>query len=146
MRIFKATVTALVAALSLSATVTSATATGYGNGGHHGQPTYGWQWQVPANYHGHGGGHGHQGHNWGHYNNYSWYSVHGVGYHDHLNVRYGPGVRNHVVYTLPYNAHGIQLQDCTVISTSRGPSRWCLVVHQGHVRGWVNARYLAQSH
>ncbi len=146
MRIFKATALALVAALSVSATASTATATGAGNPVH---PLYGYghaQPVHPVNYHGHQG-HVNYGHsNWGHYNNYSWYGVHGVGYHDHLNVRHGPGVRNHVVYTLPYNAHGIQLHDCTVIPTSHGHSRWCLVAYQGHVRGWVNARFLAQSH
>ena len=94
-------------------------------------------------YHGHGHQHGNP---WGHYNSHSWYQVHGVGYHDHLNVRYGPGVRNHVGFTLPYNAQGVRLRDCTIIATSRGPSRWCLVSYQGQVRGWVNARFLAQSH
>ncbi len=141
MRFFKATALAVIAALSVSATAASATGYGYGN-----QPHYGYTGPAhTVTYHGHGYGNGHHT-NWGHYNAYSWYQVHGVSYHDHLNVRYGPGVRNHVVYTLPYNAHGVQLHNCTVISTSRGPSRWCLVSHQGHVRGWVNARFLAQSH
>ena len=140
MRLFKATALALVAALSGAATTASAT--------DYGQPAYPqYGWSTPAHtvqYHGQSNYHGHN--NWGHYNNYSWYHVYGVHYHDHLNVRHGPGVRNHVVYTLPYNAHGVQLHDCTVISTSRGPSRWCLVSHQGHVRGWVNARFLAQTY
>jgi len=142
MRFFKATALALVAAISATSI---ASATGYN------QPSS-WGWTPPARtvtYHGHGNGHGHgHGHgyghsNWGHYNNYASYHVHGVGYHDHLNVRYGPGVRNHVVFRLPYNAHGVRLQDCTIISTSHGPSRWCLVHYQGYVRGWVNSRYLA---
>ncbi|MEX3014270.1 SH3 domain-containing protein [Gymnodinialimonas hymeniacidonis] len=139
MRFVKATALALVAALSVNAT--AASATGYGQQTY---PQYGYGQTHTVNYHGHGGGYGHS--NWGHYNNYSWYHVSGVSYYDHLNVRSGPGVRNHVVYALAHNAYGVQLQDCTVISTSRGPSRWCLVAHNGHVRGWVNARFLAQSH
>jgi hypothetical protein len=137
MNLFKATALALVAAMSVTAT--SASATNYGYGYAAPAPTH------AVNYHGGGHGHGHHT-NWGHYNPYSVYHVHGVSYHDHLNVRHGPGVRNYVVYTLPYNAYGVQLHDCTVISTSRGPSRWCLVSHQGHVRGWVNARFLSQSY
>ncbi len=141
MRFVKATALALVAALSVTAT--TASATGYGQQTY---PQYGYGHTQPVNYHGHGGGQGYGHSNWGHYNNYSWYHVSGVSYYDHLNVRSGPGVRNHVVYALAHNAYGVQLQDCTVISTSRGPSRWCLVAHNGQVRGWVNARFLAQSH
>ena len=130
MRFFKAISLALVAALSVTAT--SASATDYG-------------WDVPptnhpVNYH----GHGHS--DWGHYNNYSWYHVYSVASYDVLNVRQGPGVRNHIVYTLPYNGYGVQLHNCTVIPTTRGPSRWCQISHQGYVRGWVNARFLAQSY
>ena len=143
MRLFKATALTLVAALSVAASTASATDYGQPVYPQPAYPQYGWTAPAPvypATYH------GQAYNNWGHYNNYAWYHVYGVSYHDHLNVRYGPGVGNHVVYTLPYNAQGVQLHDCAVISTSRGPSRWCLVSHQGYVRGWVNARYLAQSH
>jgi uncharacterized protein YgiM (DUF1202 family) len=73
------------------------------------------------------------------------YRVHGVAYHDHLNVRHGPGVRNPVVDRLPYNARGIQLGTCAQIATTRGPATWCIVSWNGYQRGWVNARYLAED-
>lgn len=92
---------------------------------------------VNVNYHGHGNGYGHA---------VTYYRVHGVASHDHLNVRHGPGVRNHVVYHLPYNARGIQVGNCAQISTSHGPATWCVVSHHGYQRGWVNARYLAQDY
>lgn len=105
-----------------------------------------------VNYHGQGNGHGNgytqQGGHGGGYNNGhgpDYYRVHGVSYHDHLNVRHGPGVRNHVVYRLPYNARAIQVGNCAQISTSRGPATWCVVSYQGYQRGWVNARYLAED-
>lgn len=107
---------------------------------------------ITVNYHGHGNGQG-NGHGNGQGNGYgnqgghgvTYYRVHGVSYHDHLNVRHGPGVRNHVVFRLPHNARGIQVGTCTQISTSRGPATWCNVAYQGHPRGWVNARYLAED-
>lgn len=106
---------------------------------------------VTVNYHGqgHGNGYGNQGgygQQGGHAPAVTYYRVHGVSYHDHLNVRHGPGVRNHVIYTLPYNAHNIQVGQCAQISTSYGPATWCTVAYQGHQRGWVNARYLTQQH
>lgn len=132
MRFFKAIALALVATLSVTATTASAT-------------NYGWDVPPtahPVNYH----GQGHVHSDWGHFNNYSWYHVQGVASYDHLNVRHGPGVRNHVVYRLPFNGYGVQLHNCTVIATTRGPSRWCQISHQGYIRGWVNSRFLAQSH
>lgn len=155
---FKKIALAVTAALSLTAV--SASAQGYGTGGYN-APIPAWTSAVTGpiyapgtgythtnvNYHGHGnqGGHGNGYGNQGH-QGVTYYRVHGVSYHDHLNVRHGPGVRNHVVYHLPYNAHNIQVGNCTQISTSRGPSTWCVVHYQGHTRGWVNARYLAQQH
>lgn len=96
---------------------------------------------VHVNYHGQGQGYGNHG-----VPAVTYYRVHGVAYHDHLNVRHGPGVRNHIVYTLPYNARGIQVGNCAQISTSRGPSTWCTVSYQGYQRGWVNARFLTQDY
>lgn len=160
MRTLKTLALAVTAALSVT---TVASAQGYTPNGHYTAPavqTYyapgtGYTGYTPTNvnYHGqgHGNGYGNQG---GHGNGYgnqghqavTYYRVHGVSYHDHLNVRHGPGVRNHVVYRLPYNARGIQVGNCAQISTSRGPATWCTVAYQGHQRGWVNARYLAQDH
>ncbi|MBY4893274.1 hypothetical protein KUL25_10910 [Rhodobacteraceae bacterium N5(2021)] len=100
---------------------------------------------VNITYHGQGYGNGNgYGNQGGHA--VTFYRVHGVSSHDHLNVRHGPGVRNHVVYHLPYNARGIQVGNCAQISTSYGPATWCTVAYQGYQRGWVNARYLAVDH
>ena len=130
----------LAAAATVLSFASAADATGYNNG-----YTYGWGGHAPVtvNYHGHG--HGNHGGGHGGYHAET-YRVHGVGYHDHLNVRSGPGVRYGRVGALAYNAHGITLTTCTRITTSYGPSRWCLVNHNGYQVGWVNARYLARTH
>ncbi|GAB5448158.1 SH3 domain-containing protein [Gymnodinialimonas sp.] len=153
MRTLKTLALAVTAALSVTSV---ASAQGYGGNGYHPAPTVqtyyapgtGYTGYTPTNvnYHGHGNqghGYGNQGGHGGHAITY--YRVHGVSHHDHLNVRHGPGVRNHVVYRLPYNARGIQVGNCAQISTSHGPATWCTVAYQGYQRGWVNARYLAQD-
>ncbi|UWQ96566.1 hypothetical protein K3728_04855 [Rhodobacteraceae bacterium M385] len=164
MRTLKALALAATAALSLTSTTSTASADGYTSYSNGGAVQ---TWYAPGtgygpvnvNYHGQGNGHGHgnghgngygqQGGHGGGYNNGhgpDYYRVHGVASHDHLNVRHGPGVRNHVVYHLPYNARAIQVGHCAQISTSRGPATWCTVTWNGHQRGWVNARYLAEDH
>ncbi|QXT40669.1 SH3 domain-containing protein [Gymnodinialimonas ceratoperidinii] len=144
MRIFKAFALAMTAALTLAA---GASAGGTAQGAHPNVQTFyapgSGHGAVAVNYHTQGqppqGGHGNDGHG------PDFYRVHGVAYHDHLNVRHGPGVRNHVVDRLPYNARGIQLGTCAQISTTRGPATWCIVSWNGYQRGWVNARYLAED-
>ncbi|MEJ6393922.1 SH3 domain-containing protein [Gymnodinialimonas sp. 2305UL16-5] len=89
---------------------------------------------------GHGpGGYGNDGHG------PDFWRVHNVASYDVLNVRYGPGVRYHIVDRLPHNARGVQLLGCQTISTSYGPANWCYVAWQGYERGWVNARFLRED-
>lgn len=145
MRILKAFALALTAALSLTSVASAGgTYSGYAT------PVQTWGWQAPApvqvTYHGQTNGYGQQGGGYNDGHGPDFYRVNGVAYHDHLNVRHGPGVRNPVVYTLPYNARGIQLGNCTQIATSYGPATWCYVSYQGYGRGWVNARYLAEDY
>lgn len=151
MRIFKTLALAATAALSLA---TVASANGYYPTNGHAPAAQvhapGTGYVQHVNYHGHGNGHGngHVQQGGGHYDGHGpdYYRVHGVASHDHLNVRHGPGVRNHVIYQLPYNARGIQVGNCTQISTSHGPATWCVVNWNGYQSGWVNARYLAEDY
>lgn len=154
MRTLKTLALAATAAISVASTASAQSYAPQGYTGYNAPavqtyyaPGTGYTGYTPTNvdYHGqgHGNGYGNQG---GYAPAVTYYRVHGVHHHDHLNVRHGPGVRNHVVYTLPYNAYNIQVGQCAQISTSHGPATWCTVAYQGHARGWVNARYLAQQH
>ncbi len=87
------------------------------------------------------------------------WQVSGVGRHDGLNVRLGPGTEYPVVETLGPRTGGLSLQVCTPtwrlvrwahltphqMRQLSGLPTWCLIEERGRMLGWVNARYLARD-
>lgn len=77
----------------------------------------------------------HRLHHDGPHHHKAFYTVH-VPYHDHLNMRHGPGTGYHVKAKM---AHGAKVR---LLGPRHG--KWVKVVHvRSGYRGWVHSRYLA---